>query len=975
MRKTTTLFLALMVAAFAFGKSVTMEQANQVANKYVTATSLKASRSVANSFSKSYNGITTYYVFNYTGGGFVVVSADDAATPILAQSDEGFIETEVTNPELRYWLENYSTEIADIAATKAVNTESLSQWNKILNNDIKAPSADVAPLLGLITWDQKQYYNYYCPAVTSGGSAGKAWVGCVATTMGQIMKYYNFPATGVGSYSYSHGVYGTQSANFGATTYDYINMGNTATFSKYKPIATLLYHAGVAVNMNYGGSGSGASNSSVPLGFSKYFNYDNSTITLAYMSDYSAADWKALLISELDAKRPMYYSGTDAVTDPANPEGHAWVCDGYQTSGGTTLFHMNWGWSASGNGYYAIGALSTSNNNGVYNSGNAIVYGIKPGNPNLIVRFDELDETNSVPKGPAFNIKYSVVKGTPTAVKLYIDDVLMSTTAQTTFSYSWNTSEVNLGVHKVRVEATDGTNTVYWEVNIGLSEWVPEASGFSTPSRGINYIHAVNANVVWATAIDGRSGSTAINEFTKTINGGTTWTPGQVLGGKVYGLGNICGINENIAFVSLYNKDAAQDNTCGVYKTSNGGTTWTHLVGALQGASSFADNVWFWDENNGMCHGDVTGTGTTAYFEIYTTTNSGTTWTRVPKANIGGGVDALSGEGGWTSVIQAVGTNTIMFGTNKGNLYISHDRGLHWTISNTGISPTSQGGINKISFKDDLNGLVAQTSETLVLKETHDGGSTWQTLNPTGPFNTSDMVYVPGTDNTWVSVGYGASYSFDGGHSWAPFPGTQTDQYLSVGFTNNHCGWAGTFNTDATVKGMYKYSGILEVLSPITNLTAQPGVNNVQLSWTQPVTAPLSYNVYCNDILITNTTSLEYLDIPLTGGSLNYCVTAVYALGESPKTCATAEIILGLANTDQAAYRIYPNPSSDIINVVSPAKFNEVRMINSLGKVVYKNNTKGTNLRILTAGMEPGMYILQIYSGTQIISKKVSIIR
>lgn len=969
MRKLSTLLLCLLMATLTFGKSVTMEQASQVANKYLSVSSKKAALSVANSFSKSYNGITTYYVFNYTGGGFVVVSADDAAKPILAHSDNGFMDTVISSPEARFWLENYSKEIAHAIAAKADNSESKAQWDNILNNTIKSSMANVAPLIST-TWDQTQYYNYACPLATSG-PGGRVYTGCVATAMAQIMKYYNFPATGVGSHSYSHGTYGLLSANFGTAAYNFSKMGYTAT-SNNSPIATLMYHAGVSVDMNYSVTGSGASNESVPYALCKYFNYDNKTIGLAYMSDYSAADWQALIMSELDASRPVYYSGSDAT------EGHAWVCDGYQTSGGITMFDMNWGWSGYYNGYFAIGALNSGN--GDFNIGNAIVYGIKPGNPKLAVRFTDLDQANLVAYGPSFNINCSVVVGTPTAVNLYIDKQIVLNTTQTTFTFPWNTTAAGIGVHNVRLEAMDGTDTVSWEIQIGLSEWQPGASGFTVPSRGINNVNIVNANIIWATAIDGRSGSTPINEFTKTTDGGTTWTPGKVLGGKTYGLGNICGIDANIAYVSLYNgvAGAKQDTTCGVYKTSNGGSNWTHLVGALQGSTSFADNVWFWNENIGMCHGDVTGTGTTAYFEIYTTTNGGTTWTRVPKAKIGGGVAALSGEGGWTSVIEAVGAKTIMFGTNKGNLYISHDRGSNWTVSKTGITPITD-GVNKIAFKDTLNGLVAQTTTTLVLKETHDGGSTWQTINPTGPFHLSDMAYVPGTDNTWVSVGYGASYSFDGGHSWAEFPGTETESFLAVDFVNNHAGWAGTFNTNATTKGMYKYTGTLDpstVLNPISNLTAHPENNSVQLSWTEPATIPLSYTIYRNDTLLaSNITSLQYTDSPVAPGSQDYCVTAVYALGQSPRSCTTAFITLNIPSTDEAAYRIYPNPSSDIIHVITPVRFNEVRMMNNVGKVVYINNTKGTNLRILTEGFEPGIYILQIYTGTRIISKKISIIR
>lgn len=973
MRKLSTLLLGFLFATFTFGKSVTMEQASEVASKYLLATSLKSTRTVASSFSKLYNGVTTYYVFNYLGGGFIVVSADDAATPILGYSDEGYIETEISSPEARFWLESYSMEIAKIVASKADNTESRVAWDNILNNRIKAPSANVSPLL-TTTWDQIQYYNFYCP-LASGGPGGKAYTGCVATTMGQIMKYHNFPATGVGSHSYNHSTFGQLTANFGATSYNFANMLDKASVTKYKDIARLLFHAGVSVNMGYAADGSGAFSENVPYALSNYFNYDNKTIKLADMSDYSATEWQTLLMSELNASRPLYYSGNDPTV------GHAWVCDGYQTSGGSTMFHMNWGWSGFANGYFAIGALNSGN--GDFNIGNAVIYGIKPGNPDLIVRFTDLEQNNSISLGSTFDINCSVVKGIPTAVNLYIDKKLVFNTTQTAFTYTWNTANYDLStIHMLRVEAIDATDTVYHEVNVGLSEWISQASGFAATSRGISYIHAVDSMVAWATAYDGSGGDAAINEFTKTTDGGITWVPGQVLGGSVYGLGNICGLNANIAYVSLYNKSAAQDNTCGVYKTSNGGSTWAHLTGALQGAASFADNVWFWDENNGMCHGDVTGAGTSAYFEIYTTTNGGATWNRVPKANINGGTPAESGEGGYTSVIQAVGANTIMFGTNKGNLYISHDRGFNWTISNSGITPITD-GISHISFKDENNGLVAQISTTVILRETQNGGLSWQTINPVGPFLTSGLAYVPGTEKTYVSTGSqsgatGASYSFDGGNNWTQFLWTESDQFLAVDFVNNHCGWAGAFNANSVSNGMYKYTGLLDpsaVRNPVTNLEALPTGQSVQLTWAEPTTIPLSYNIYRNDTLVANTTTLQYNDTPVAGGSQSYCVAAVYPNGESPKTCSIAFITLNIPNTDQAAYRIYPNPSSKIINVVTPVRFNEIRVINNLGKVVYRNTTKGTNMHISTEGFDSGMYILQIYTGTQVISKKISIIR
>ena len=966
MKKITTLLLSLLFITFAFGKSVTLEKASQVASKYLSAYPLKSARSIANSFSKSYNGITTYYVFNFTGGGFVVVSADDAVIPVLAESDEGYIETEITSPEARYWFENYSRQIAEIVSSGVDNTQSAAEWNQVLSTGIKSTLADVAPLLSTI-WDQNGYYNYYCPADATG-PAGKTYVGCVATAMGQIMKYYNFPATGVGSHSYTDGTYGLQSADFGATSYNFASMGNSATNLSYREIAKLLYHAGVSVNMAYGTTdGSGAFSEDVPGAMVAFFNYDNSTIRQAFMSNYTSTEWKNLLKSELDARRPLYYSGT------GSGGGHAWVCDGYRNS--DSKFHMNWGWSGSANGYYAIGSLNPSLTSYQFNSNNAVVLGIKPGNPDLIVRFTNLEAYNTFDAGTSVDISYSVVKGTPSAVKLYINNQLKYTSTQTSITYSWNTSETPLGTYIVRVEAIDANDTVYQEVNIGLSEWISQKAAFTSPFRYIQNIHALDSLVVWATALDNDPVlSTTINEFTRTVDGGKTWIPGQVLGGTTYGLGNICGLTKDIAFVSVYS-GGTQDNTCGVYKTSDGGSTWTQLPGALQGANSFADNVWFWNENEGMCHGDVDTKFN--YFEIYTTSNGGATWKRVPKSNVGGGVDALSGEGGWTSVIQAVGDSTIMFGTNMGNLYISRDRGLHWIISKTGIAPITS-GVQEICFKDKMNGLVAQTTTTSVLKETHDGGTTWQTITPVGPFQKSGIAYVPGTDNTFVSSGAGASYSFDGGHSWSQAGGTDFSPFPAVAFVNNYCGWAGGINTSSLDKGINKYIGVLEpasVRNPVTGLTAQPVELTAVLTWVAPVIAPVSYDIYRNDTLIANTTDIQYTDGPVSKGKQMYCVTAVYDQGESPRNCVSTGIALGIPVNEEVDYHVFPNPANEIINIITPVKFSEVRMVNSQGKIVYDNKTKGSNLHILTQGFEPGMYIIQIYTGLQVSSTKVLIIR
>jgi hypothetical protein len=334
-------------------------------------------------------------------------------------------------------------------------------------------------------------------------------------------------------------------------------------------------------------------------------------------------------------------------------------------------------------------------------------------------------------------------------------------------------------------------------------------------------------------------------------------------------------------------------------------------------------------------------------------------------------------------VIQAVGDSTIMVGTTKGNYYVSHDRGHNWSISNIGISPITQ-GITLLSFKDRYNGLVAQTVGTVVLRETHDGGASWQTVTPTGPFRSGTLCYVPGTENTFVSANYrsigasGASYSFDGGHSWSQFLGTEDQVYTYCQFVNNHCGWSGSIVTSANADGMYKFIGTLDpsaMFRPVMDLSAQTQINTVHLSWNEPITNPIEYKIYRNDTLILTTNSLHYDDLQVANGQQNYCVVAVYDIGESVKSCATAWITVGINNPEDLAYKVYPNPSNGILNIETPFTFKEIRLLNSLGQVVYRNPVSGKNLQILTEGFDPGMYFLQVYTENKVVTSKVAISR
>lgn len=300
--------------------------------------------------------------------GFVIVAADDAVSPILAYSEEGGFDADRIPQNVEKWLEQYEQEISYVISHSLPSDRVIEeQWANWLSAAPELPAGSRQGVNPLVTtkWDQGGYYNDLCP----GGSV----TGCVATAMAQVMKYWNHPAQGTGFHSYNEDDYGTLSANFGGTAYNWTSMPNVVS-SPNTAVATLMYHCGVSVDMNYSPSGSGAYTCDVLDALTTYFGYNSSTIQCRYRSDYSEADWINVLKAELNAGRPIQYAGT------GSGGGHSFVCDGYDNN---NFFHFNWGWGGSSDGYFSVnalnpGSLGTGGGTGGFNSNQRAITGIQP---------------------------------------------------------------------------------------------------------------------------------------------------------------------------------------------------------------------------------------------------------------------------------------------------------------------------------------------------------------------------------------------------------------------------------------------------------------------------------------------------------------------------------------------------------------------------------------------------------------------
>lgn len=286
------------------------------------------------------------FIYNNPSGGFAIISGDKSATPVIGYSTSGSIPQNSWNSNFAWWIQNAIDQIQYYRQNATKSTSAIDdEWAFLLSgNTLNNPyhsSKAILPFLRSI-WGQDGVFNDMCPEDANG----EALVGCVATAMAQVIYYYQFPQTGYGTHSYNAYGYGTQSVNYGASTYSYSEMAGDPGFP-VPEVAELSYHCAVSVDMSFGYDGSGAYTWDVPDALTSHFRYASAE----YRSrmTYNSTTWATMMRSNLDLYRPVIYSGS------GSGGGHAFVMDGYE---GTDYFHFNWGWDGYADGYFYLNALN-----------------------------------------------------------------------------------------------------------------------------------------------------------------------------------------------------------------------------------------------------------------------------------------------------------------------------------------------------------------------------------------------------------------------------------------------------------------------------------------------------------------------------------------------------------------------------------------------------------------------------------------
>jgi hypothetical protein len=344
--------------------------------------------------SSAISGASAYYAFNIDGGGFIIVAAEDRANPVLGYSDQGHLDYNNLPDNFKALMRSYKEEIEYLQAHPELNVTPAPRTTR---------GTGVAPLTRT-TWGQGMPYYLQCPIYNGEYCV----VGCVATAMAQVMYYWGYPTSCEGVNSYYCYDIGQTIPALPSTSFDYSKMllsyshwdwdlgqliQDDYTDAQAQEVAKLSRYCGQAVDMGYSPEGSGAYVFS-QLAAMQDFGYSDDAEDVTrdswFWDNYTTEEWEAMIKVELDKRQPILYSANDP-----DAGGHAFICDGYNSEG---LFHFNFGWYGTCDGWYVSTALNMIHRDGEelhFNSNHEMLLGVVP--PSYcVVQTDGFDVTDEL---------------------------------------------------------------------------------------------------------------------------------------------------------------------------------------------------------------------------------------------------------------------------------------------------------------------------------------------------------------------------------------------------------------------------------------------------------------------------------------------------------------------------------------------------------------------------------------------------
>ncbi len=230
--------------------------------------------------------------------------------------------------------------------------------------------------------------------------------------------------------------------------------------------------------------------------------------------------------------------------------------------------------------------------------------------------------------------------------------------------------------------------------------------------------------------------------------------------------------NENLYDVFFLNQSNGWiAGNASIYKTEDGGSSWNSQINGIVTTTRYYD-IYFKDELNGWAVGKSTS-GTAGRVQF--TTDGGATWQ----------VYLTGGSLPWWSIDFASNNQGVIVG-QEGQILYTSDGGTNWSSRN---SPSGDLGIiREVEFYDGLNGIAVGYSTLSVgfIMKTTDGGNSWTNIDT----NISGGLNAVSFKDNLVGVAVGSSGSIyrteDGGNNWAQITSNTTQSLRAVHFNGSN---------------------------------------------------------------------------------------------------------------------------------------------------------------------------------------------
>ena len=407
-------------------------------------------------------------------------------------------------------------------------------------------------------------------------------------------------------------------------------------------------------------------------------------------------------------------------------------------------------------------------------------------------------------------------------------------------------------------------------------------------------------------------------------------------------------VDDNIGYtISATNTTGSGPNM--IYKTSDGGNSWTTIQLPLLPGSGNITSIDFTADGTGVIsvYGAITGTFIN-YNNVYSTIDDGATWNDITPLGPTG--NSLYG------IVPHFVNTDIGFVTDNyyGLLYRTIDGGVSWDTTNLSGVPlgsvqgNSHFSIATMDFFDENNGIISLEANflfmpTIQLLTTIDGGVTWENVNNLGQnpwFPSHKIIQVS------PSTAYASSSS------------TNSTNQIIFKITNNGLSVdtisLPIWNNDQEIETFDFFdelNGFIVLKNHNTNVIYIKSTNDGGANWITSETIfqqIFGATININDLHLTNTSGYLSLTNYTSAGPGPMWLESFYKF----------EGDVGISEIETTSLSLYPNPAAagQTIRLNSDRSINQASIFDLNGALISKRSIHNNSMEL--PSLNPGMYII-----------------